>query len=147
MALRAEAARYGLDSFGLPASKGLVAFVVHAETVRAQVAATGSQGGCTVGATFRDGFLFLEDIGLPVEARGTNGKSLPMVEAAVPMAVSVVMASAVALRWRVLRRWSCAASRAKTTTMRASTHAIRTAHTFCHRVIAASRPAGSLRWL
>ena len=66
--LSAEAARYGLESFGLPATKGLVAHVVHSELDRAQAAKSGSQGGATVGSSFRDGFLLLEDVGFPIDA-------------------------------------------------------------------------------
>ena len=67
--LRAEAARYGLDSYSLPASKGLVAHVVHTELARALHEGSGSQGGATVGSSFRDGFLFLQGVGLPIDAR------------------------------------------------------------------------------
>lgn len=69
-ALRAEAARYGLEDCGLPASKGLVAHVVREELGRAMAVGSGSQGGATVGAAFRDGFLFLQEVGLPIEADG-----------------------------------------------------------------------------
>ena len=68
--LQAEAARYGHEASGLPASKGLVAHVVRSELARAMAASSGSQGGRTVGTTFRDGFLFLEEVGLPIDAKG-----------------------------------------------------------------------------
>ena len=54
---------------GLPALAALVADVVRTELQRAQREAKGSQGGCTVGGTIRDGFVWLQTVAkLPIEA-------------------------------------------------------------------------------
>ena len=43
---------------------------MHTELARALHEGSGSQGGATVGSSFRDGFLFLQGVGLPIDARG-----------------------------------------------------------------------------
>ena len=67
--LQAAAAARALPAQGLPASASLVADVVRTELQRAQREAKGSQGGCTVGGTIRDGFVWLQTVAkLPIEA-------------------------------------------------------------------------------
>ena len=67
--LQAAAAARALPAQGLPASAALVADVVRTELQRAQREAKGSQGGCTVGGTIRDGFVWLQTVAkLPIEA-------------------------------------------------------------------------------
>ena len=78
--LHARQRRLGAEESGR-ASRAMVAAVVRAEQRRAQLDASGSQGGRTVGGTIREGFLFLQSVvGLPIEA-----DSLLVEAAAVPM--------------------------------------------------------------
>ena len=69
--LTAYARANGIPDNGLPASAGLVAAVVASELERAQSSSSKriSQGGATVGAAIRDGFLFLQRMGGPFDAK------------------------------------------------------------------------------
>ena len=70
-ALGVTAAARGLPRHGLPASAALVADVSRAQLKRARAEAKGSQGGMTVGKTFRQGFMYLENVAmLPIDASG-----------------------------------------------------------------------------
>jgi hypothetical protein len=59
-----------------PAREAVVAYCVALGLQRATIAGRGSQGGRTVGATLRDGFVYLQEVvGLPIEANGALVKS------------------------------------------------------------------------